>query len=121
MQGESDSFSVDNATDYAQNLVNFIEDTRKRLDKYSSNDGIAFIDAYIADNPMYWVYCDLINESKQEVSSLSELNIVIDTNSYGLTCSNEPEENVDMAHYDSMSEIKLGHLFAEYISKYFDV
>lgn len=121
MQGESDSFSVDNATDYAQNLVNFIEDNRKRLDKYSSNDGIAFIDAYIADNPMYWVYCDLINESKQEVSSLSELNIVIDTNSYGLTCSNEPEENVDMAHYDSMSEIKLGHLFAEYISKYFDV
>ena len=121
MQGESDSFSVKNATDYEKNLKNFIEDTRKIFNKYASNDGIAFIDAFIADNPMYWVFCDLVNNSKQKVASLSKMNIVIDTNAYGLSCSNEPKENIDMAHYDSMSEIQLGHLFAKYISNFFDI
>ena len=119
MQGESDSFSEENATNYEFNLLNFIKDVRKKLSKYSSNDGIAFIDAYIADNPIYWVFCDLVNKSKEKVDLNSNMNALIDTNSHGLTCSNEPSDQVDMAHYDSMSEIKLGHLFAEYISKYF--
>lgn len=120
MQGESDSFSVENATNYESNLLNFINDIRKKFFKYASSDGIAFIDAEIADNPSHWVYCDLVNKSKQNVAESSTINVLINTNEEGLTCSNEPIGNVDMAHYDSLSEIKLGHLFAEYISKFFD-
>lgn len=119
MQGESDSFSVENATDYEIHLRNFIKDIRKKFEKYAPSDGIAFIDAYIADNPVYWVYCDLVNESKDVVAAESEMNALIDTISEGLCCSEEPEETPDMAHYDSLSQIKLGHLFAEEIAKYF--
>ena len=120
MQGESDSFSVENATDYEKHLNNFIEDIRKNFKKYASDDGIAFIDAYIADNPVYWVYCELVNKSKRMVSEVSSMNVLVDTIANGLSCSEEPEEKPDMAHYDSLSELKLGHLFAEEIVKFLD-
>jgi hypothetical protein len=120
MQGESDSFSVENATDYEDNLNSFINDIRKNYKEYASNDGIAFIDAYIADNPVYWVYCELVNKSKKAVADASPMNVLIDTVGEGLSCSEEPEESVDMAHYDSLSEIKLGHLFAEELSNFLD-
>ena len=120
MQGESDSFSVENATNYKDNLTYLIKDVRKKFTRYAGDNGIAFVDAYIADNPVYWVYCDLVNESKRQVAELSWTNVLIDTIAEGLTCSEEPEENPDMAHYDSMSQIKLGHLFAENVSQFFD-
>lgn len=112
MQGESDSFSVENGTNYKAHLSNFIQDIRTQFAPYAAPDGIAFIDACIADNPMYWVYCDLVNASKQEVVKESPLNALIDTNAQGLTFNQEPAGHPDMAHYDSLSEIKLGHLFA---------
>ena len=120
MQGESDSFSVENATNYENNLNNFTKDIRKEFKKYGSTDGIAFIDAYIADNPVYWVYCELVNKSKKAVADASEINAVIDTVKEGLSCSAEPTPTPDMAHYDSLSEIKLGHLFIEEAVKFFD-
>ena len=120
MQGESDSFSTENATDYEKNLTNFIGDIRKEFKSYASGDGIAFIDAYIADNPVFWVYCDLVNKSKQAVANSSDINVVIDTVSHGLTCSAEPEDAPDLAHYDSLSELKLGNLFADEAVKFFD-
>lgn len=113
MQGESDSFSVEHGTGYATHLANFIADIRKEFKRYAADDGIAFVDAYIADNPMYWVFCDLVNASKDTVAALSPLNVLVDTIAAGLTCAEEPADKPDMAHYDSMSEIKLGHLFAE--------
>lgn len=120
MQGESDCFDINAAKKYASNLNNFIEDLRERYAKYASDDGIAFIDAYIADNPVFWVYCDIVNSCKQEVADSSPINVVVDTVSEGLSCSAEPEENPDMAHYDSLSEIKLGHLFAKEIIEFLD-
>ena len=119
MQGESDSFFVETATNYQTNLNNFIADIRSDLSSYAAGDGIGFVDAYIADNPMYWVYCDLVNQSKQAVADMSDLNVVIDTITKGLDCSQEPEDTPDMAHYDSLSEIKLGHLFAEHVVGFF--
>jgi hypothetical protein len=118
MQGESDSYPIENAENYKDHLSAFIKDIRKRFSRYAADDGIAFIDAYIADNPMYWVYCDIINEKKREVADMSPINDVIDTVSHGLSCGEEPEGTPDMAHYDSLSEIKLGHLFAEHLSKF---
>ena len=118
MQGESDSFSTDHATGYENHLNNFIKDIRKDFEEYSAQDGIAFVDAYIANNPTYWVYCDMVNNSKKAVADSSELNVVIDTNANGLVCNQEPEGQPDMAHYDSLSQIKLGNLFAEQLAQF---
>ncbi len=118
MQGESDSLSPKNAADYESNLTNFIKDLRERFDRYAADDGIAFVDAYIADNPMFWVYCDIVNESKRAVASKLSDTALIDTNAADLTCAEEPEGQPDIAHYDSMSQIKLGHLFAEELSRF---
>lgn len=120
MQGESDSYPEENAINYKAHLSNFIQDIRNQFAPYASQDGIAFIDACIADNPMYWVYCDLVNQGKQEVAQESPMNALIDTNAQGLTCNLEPIGQPDIAHYDSLSMIKLGNLFAEEIARYLD-
>lgn len=120
MQGESDSFSVENATNYETHLTNFIADMREDLSSYAAADGIGFVDAYIAANPMYWVYCDLVNASKKAVADASDRNVLIDTNAAGLHCSEEPVPTPDMAHYDSESQILLGNLFADQVAAFFD-
>ncbi|MBR6745529.1 MAG: hypothetical protein IKM00_10010, partial [Clostridia bacterium] len=120
MQGESDSLSEENATDYKVNLSHFIKDIRKKFSRYADDDGIAFVDAYIAANPTYWVYCHTVNQSKEAVARSSSMNVVINTVTAGLSCSSEPEGNPDIPHYDSLSQIKLGHLFAEEIVKFFE-
>ena len=118
MQGESDSFSVQTSQDYAEHLNNFIEDIRKKFSRYASDDGIAFVDAYIAENPVFWVYYEGVNNSKREVAERSEINVVVDTSD--LITTEEPVENPDVPHYDSLSEIKLGHRFAESIAQFLD-
>ena len=92
---------------------------RKDFSKYASNNGIGFIDATIANNPMFWVYCEQVNQSKQAVSNISDMNVLIDTNAEGLDCTQEPEEAPDIPHYDSLSQIKLGNLFAEHVAQFF--
>lgn len=120
MQGESDSFKDFHAEDYEKHLTSFIKDIRKEFKGYASDDGIAFIDAYIADNSVYWVHCDIINAAKANVAEKSPINVVVDTVAAGLVCSGEPQPTPDMAHYDSLSEIKLGHMFAEEAARFFD-
>ena len=120
MQGESDSFSIDTATDYESNLSDLIRDIRERFEDYASSDGIAFVDAYIAAIPTYWVYYETVNQSKQKVADSSDINVVIDTVAEGLTTLIEPEDVPDLAHYDATSEIKLGNLFGEAVAKFFD-
>ena len=117
MQGESDSFSVEHGINYEVHLSNFIKDIRKTFSRYADDDGIAFIDAMIADNPVFWVYCDLVNESKRRVAEQSPMNLLLDTQH--LITTNEPEENPDIPHYDSLSQIELGHMFAEALSGFF--
>jgi len=60
----------------------------------------------------------MVNASKQQVADASPMNVLIDTNAEGLTTKNEPEENPDQAHYDALSEIKLGHLFGAEVLKF---
>jgi hypothetical protein len=43
----------------------------------------------------------------------SENNFYIDTIGAGMHTDQEPALNVDKDHYDSESEVLLGHLFAE--------
>lgn len=120
MQGESDSFSTKHATDYEANLTAFIADIRNEFSDYADDDGIAFVDAYIADNPVYWVYCDMVNASKKAVADSSDMNLLVDTIAAGLTCSEEPVDAPDLAHYDSLSEIKLGNMFIEAMAPFLD-
>ena len=118
MQGESDSFTVEHGTGYETHLNNFIRDIRWTFARYASDDGIAFVDAYIADNPVYWVFCDLVNESKRKVAESSPINEIIETRD--LITTEEPEDKPDIPHYDSLSEIELGNRFAEAVIKFFD-
>lgn len=120
MQGESDSVNEKVANAYKTNLTNLIKDIRAEFAPYAAEDGIAFVDAYIADNPAYWTHYDIVNSKKREVADSSPLNSVIDTISHGLTCQVEPEGEPDLAHYDSLSQIKLGHLFAEEMKSFID-
>ena len=120
MQGESDALSAKNAEKYATHLNNLIKDVRKEFAQYAAEGGIAFVDAFIAANPAYWVYYEAVNRGKQEVADSSELNVVVDTVTAGLTCEKEPEGTPDLAHYDSMSQILLGHLFAEELAAFLD-
>ena len=120
MQGESDSFFTEHAQGYAENLSNLIGDVRRKLSRYAAEDGIAFVDAYIADNPVFWVYCDMVNASKDTVAASSPMNVLIDTIAHGLDCTKEPEEAPDIPHYDSLSEMKLGNLFAEELLKFME-
>lgn len=113
MQGESDCFDEQASLNYADNLTNLLKDVRKKFSKYADDDGIAFIDAYIAVLPAFWVYYENVNQCKKQVADSSPLNVVIDTNAEGLTTLYEPIGKPDEPHYDSMSQIRLGQLFAE--------
>lgn len=118
MQGESDAFLVESAAKYGTHLENFIQDIRKEFSQYAADDGIAFVDAYIAENPACWVYYEMVNNGKREVAARSPLNVVVDTGM--LVCTGEPADNPDIPHYDSLSEIKLGHMFAEQLATFMD-
>ena len=118
MQGESDSFSEEDSKAYGDRLDNLIKDLRRKFSKYAADDGIAFADAYIAANPVFWVYYHNVNAGKQAVANRSPLNVVANTSE--LVCTEEPEGNPDVPHYDSMSEIKLGHMFGELLAPFLD-
>ena len=67
-------------------------------------------------NPYFFVK----SMKKGEVAAESPMNALVDTIAAGLICTQEPEGTPDIPHYDSMSEIKPGHLFAEKIMRYLD-
>jgi hypothetical protein len=119
MQGEADSMEEESTLNYDENLSNFIGDVRAEFSDYASNNGIAFVDAYIADS-FFWKHYIKLNQAKQTVADSSPMNVVIDTIAHGLSITEEPVGEPDIAHYDSLSEIKLGHLFAEQCISFFD-
>ena len=115
MQGEGDSY--DNYYQYYLfNTERFKNNLDKEFLKYTQNENIPFIDAGIgagfnhSTNKNEWEYYQEVNEAKRKFASESDTNIYIDTISEGLHSDQEPE---DYVHYDSESQIKLGHLFAK--------
>ena len=111
MQGESDA-NLYYAHEYEDNLLDMIGSIRSSLKEYIAREGMYFIDAYISDSP-FWISYVKINKAKSNVCNKSDLNICIDTIKEGLTYDKEPVSSPDLAHYDSISEIKLGHLFID--------
>lgn len=115
MQGEGDSYDR-----YYQYYGFNTERLKHNLDteflQYTENNNLPFIDAGIG--PGYdhnthkntWEFYEEVNEAKKEFSQKSETNIYIDTIAEGL---HSDQELNDFVHYDSESQIKLGHLFAK--------
>ncbi|MBE6674900.1 MAG: sialate O-acetylesterase [Ruminococcaceae bacterium] len=118
MQGESDAIGK-TADEYYDNQKRFVSFLREDLGKYASCGGIYFIDAGIQEGTIFPRY-EVVNEAKARFASESPLNLYFSTIEEGLTTKYEPKENPDLPHYDSMSELKLGYLFAEHIISSYD-
>ncbi len=118
MQGESDTFKK-GIKRYYKTEMNFIKYLRNDLDEFNDS-GIYFIDAGISDSPYFSPGYKKINEAKIKVSKKSNLNIYFPTIERGLTTAYEPYDNPDLAHYDSLSTLNLGIMFAEEIIKIFE-
>ncbi len=115
MQGEGDSYPL-YWNYYYDNLVRFKQNLDREFLKYTESSNLPFIDAGIGagkdpvTNVNTWEYYKEVNDCKQEFAALSDTNIYIDTIAEGLHSDKEPN---DCVHYDSESQIKLGHLFAQ--------
>ena len=114
MQGESDAY-LPYANDYKDGLSGFVTDIRADLGVFSGDDGIHFIDAGIYDSPLV-DQCEMINQAKRHVAALSSKNHYFDTIEAGLEYDKEPADNPDLAHFDALSTLELGRLFANEIS-----
>ena len=114
MQGESDT-TYYKAGKYYDNTVAFVNKLRSDLAVYAPAEGIYFIDAGISSSP----YCEPaypeINDAKERFSKDSPINIYFSTIDAGLTTLYEPESSPDLGHYDAMSELELGRMFAREI------
>lgn len=112
MQGESDAIVPHVANRYYQAQSNFVSFLREDFAEYAEEGGICFIDAGIS-NSVYWPLHVTVNEAKKRMASDSDLNYYFSTVDAKLTYNQEPAETPDLAHYDSLSTLKLGHLFGE--------
>jgi hypothetical protein len=116
MQGENDS--VDGGhLQYEKYLQNLVNDLRNEFKDYAPKAGIYFIDGLINDAE-FWTHHEIINTAKRNVAKSDPKNIIVDTLTPQLSFSNEPDFEIDWAHYDSDGTIKLGHLFGEAVTEH---
>ena len=120
MQGEGDSYDGYYQY-YFDNLVSLKHNLDTELLKYTEDQaGLPFIDAGIgrgthSDGTDEWKYYKEVNDAKKEFAALSDIHIYFDTIEAGLHSDREPNDDV---HYDSESQIQLGHLFAQNFEKF---
>ena len=112
MQGESDSNSM--ASSFYEELENnFINDLSYHIEE-KQNTKVSFLSAGISNCPNWDQYYKVINTAKYNNSLKdNEYRYYIDTIKEKLEYSKEPISNPDINHYDSLSMIKLGNLFAK--------
>ena len=111
MQGEGDAWDG-YYQEYEQNIATFAANIRADLKDMAGNKDVPFIDAGIS-NSKQWQYYRQVNQAKQEFAKLSDNNIYIDTIGAGMHTDQEPFDEADTAHYDTESQVLIGHLFAE--------
>ena len=112
MQGEGDSYEG-YYNEYYDNTKEFVSSLREEFKELAGNKDFAFIDAAINNNATLWQYYRKVNEAKQQFAEESDNNIFIDTIAAGMHTNEEPFAEPDLAHYDSESQVLLGHLFSE--------
>lgn len=118
MQGEGDAYQGYYQY-YKQNLEKFVSQLREDLGKYTGGKTLPFIDAGISGYEE-WVYFSQVNKAKKEFAEESEYNFYFNTIQAGLHTDQEPYGNPDGAHYDSDSEVQLGHLFADIFEQFLE-
>lgn len=118
MQGEGDSYEG-YYQEYYGNTKEFVGNLRNDLKELAGNKDFPFIDAGINNSPQ-WQYYRKVNEAKQQFAEENENNIYIDTIAAGLHTNQEPFDTPDTAHYDTESQVQLGHLFAEAFEQFLE-
>ncbi len=116
MQGETDSFSLDESLCYAERQDDLIARLTTVLDGHVAPGGFAFLDAQISTSPV-WTFAGLVNRQKQLCDDMSPNRYYLDTNTPDIDCR---DENNDIAHYDSDDMIELGELYGQYIKTVLD-
>lgn len=110
MQGESDADTQEHVSGYSARYETMLSDFAADFGCYYNN--CVFVDGGISEN---WPLYREINEVKKNLAKKANNRFYIDTVAQGLTTQNEPQPDVDTAHYDSDCTVKLGNLFAERI------
>ena len=109
MQGETDAMIAPNS--YEANMEILVKALRLNLDP-----DLRIFDAAIADNPVFWVHPDVVNQAKQNLADRLPDYYLFDTNAAGFSTDNEPAGNPDRAHYDAHWELVLGRWFGNAIA-----
>ncbi len=110
MQGESDADAMEHVSDYSLRYETLLADFAAEFGSYYNN--CIFVDGGISE---IWPLYREMNEVKKDFARKADNRFFIDTIACGLTTANEPQPEVDIAHYDSDCTVKLGRLFAERI------
>ena len=118
MQGEGDSWDG-YWNVYQDNLRTFVGNMREDLAAFSGGKNIPFIDAGISNAPD-WPKYQQVNAAKEAFAAESEDNYYFSTIDAGLHTNQEPYPNVDTAHYDSESQVQLGHMFAQAFEQFLE-
>lgn len=111
MQGEGDAWDG-YYQEYYDNLKEFVGNLRTDLKELAGNKDFAFIDAGISSY-REWQYYRQVNAAKEQFANDSDINFYIDTIGAGMHTDQEPFDTPDGAHYDTESQVLLGHLFSE--------
>lgn len=119
MQGEGDSY-VGYYDVYQDNLREFVGNVRTDLKALAGDKDMPFIDAGISNAKPWRPYYKNVNEAKAAFAEESENNYFIDTIAAGLHTNEEPFDTPDEAHYDSESQVQLGHLFADAFEQFLE-
>ena len=119
MQGEGDAYDG-YSINYLDNLRVFVSNVREDLQGLTGDRELPFIDAAINPDISVWPKGPEVNEAKVAFAAESESNFFIDTVAEGLHTNIEPFNNPDKCHYDSESQVQLGHLFAEAFEQFLE-
>jgi len=112
MQGEADSQNTTSTAKYQEYEKNLFDDINEVICDYVDDESINIVDAYISDYSA-WTNYKIVNNAKKTNADNNANHHIIDTIAEGLQYNSEPTGGVDYFHYDSLSMIKLGKLFAE--------
>lgn len=119
MQGEGDAWDG-YWEEYYDNTKTFVTNLRSDLKELCGNKDFPFIDAAINNNATVWPKYRKVNEAKKQFADESDNNFFIDTIAAGMHTDVEPFGNPDYCHYDTESEVLLGHLFAEQFEQFLE-
>lgn len=119
MQGEGDAWDG-YCDEYYNNTKTFVTNLRSDLKELCGDKDFPFIDALINNNAKEWPKYKVVNEAKRQFAEESDNNYLIDTIEAGMHTNIEPFGNPDYCHYDTESEVLLGHLFAEQFEQFLE-